>query len=212
MTLDLGLKREFGWFFVIADIDKPILGVDFIDHYGLLIDIKRRCFRDSLTNLSSIGVIHNIVAPGPTVANALCDSRFTEFIKGFPDIVKPNFQKNISHNVTHHIITNGPPVHAKPMRLPIEKFKYARKEFNQVMQLDIIRPSSSNWASPLHLVSKGNGAWRACGDYCALNAVTRPERYPISHIHDVTAIIQGKSIGIFSPTDSNCQCSGYIIV
>ena len=90
MTLDLKFKREFGWFFVFADIDKLILGVDFIDHYGLLIDIKRRSLRDPLTNFSSTGVIHNIVAPCSTVANALCVSRFTELIKGFPDIVKPN--------------------------------------------------------------------------------------------------------------------------
>ena len=86
--------------------------------------------------------------------------------------------------------------HAKLERLPIKKFKYAREEFNQMMQLGNIRPSSSNWASPLHLVSKGNCAWRACGDHRALNAITRPDRYPIPHI---TAIIQGKSI--FSKID-----------
>ena len=93
VTLDLGLKREFVWFFVIADIDKPILGVDFIDHYDLLIDVKRRSLRDLLTNLSSTRVIHNIVALFPTVANDSRDSRFTELIKNFQDIVKPNFQK-----------------------------------------------------------------------------------------------------------------------
>ena len=67
------------------------------------------------------------------------------------------------------------------------------------MQFGIIRPFCSNWAPPLHLVSKGNDAWRACDDYCALNAITRPDRYPIPHIHDVSAIIQDKSI--FSKLD-----------
>ena len=104
--MDLGLKREFGWFFVITDVDKPILGVDFIDQYGLRIDVKRRCLRDPLPNLNSTGVI---AAPCPTVANASCDSRFTELTKGFSDIMKPNFQRKChSHNVTHHIITNSP--------------------------------------------------------------------------------------------------------
>ena len=67
-----------------------------------------------------------------------------------------------------------------------------------MIQLGIIHPSSRNRASPLHLVSKGNSAWRTCGDYRAFNAITRPDRYPIPHIYDVTAI-QGKSI--FSKID-----------
>ena len=109
MMLDLCLERIlsffFFFFFVIADIDKLILGVDFIDHYGLLIDVKRRCVRDPLINLTSTGVIHNI-APCPTVANASYDSRFTELIKDFPDPVKSNFQKECyGHNLTNHIVT-----------------------------------------------------------------------------------------------------------
>lgn len=41
-----------------------------------------------------------------------------------------------------------------------------------MMQLGIIRPSCSNWTSRLLLVSKGNGVFRGCGDYCALNSIT----------------------------------------
>ena len=63
-----------------------------------------------------------------------------------------------------------------------------------MIQLGIIRPSSSNWASLLHLVSKGNVGWRDCGDYRALNAITRPDRYSIPQIHDFTTIILGKYI------------------
>ena len=58
-----------------------------------------------------------------------------------------------------------------------------------MMQLGIIRPSSNNWASLLHLVSKGNSPWRECGDYHALYTITRPDRYPIPHIHDITIIL-----------------------
>ena len=55
--LDFGLNKKNWVFFVIADIDKPILGVDFIDHYGLLIDVNRCCLRDPLTNFTSTGVL-----------------------------------------------------------------------------------------------------------------------------------------------------------
>ncbi|XP_033222559.1 uncharacterized protein LOC117176428 [Belonocnema kinseyi] len=40
LTLNLGLRRAYSWRFVIADVTKPIIGVDFLHHYGLLIDIR----------------------------------------------------------------------------------------------------------------------------------------------------------------------------
>ncbi|GFU58213.1 hypothetical protein TNCV_697231 [Trichonephila clavipes] len=40
--LNLGLRRRFIWTFIIADVSSPIIGADFLKHFNLLIDLKKK--------------------------------------------------------------------------------------------------------------------------------------------------------------------------
>ena len=102
--------------------------------------------------------------------------------------------------MTHHIVTTGPPRVSRPPRLAPDRLAIARREFEKLHRLGVIRPSKSNWASPLHLVPKATpGEWRPCGDYRALNAATVPDRYPLPYLQDFAANLHG--CRVFSKLD-----------
>ncbi|CAE1296072.1 unnamed protein product [Acanthosepion pharaonis] len=104
LTLNLGLRRVFTHFFVLADVKKAILCADFLHKFGLLIDVHRRCLTDPKTNTHSPRAIHNVIPLCPTVANTEDNPMFCELLKKFESITKPAFHKDrLPHNITHRI-------------------------------------------------------------------------------------------------------------
>ena len=91
------------------------------------------------------------------------------------------------YSITHYIETNGPPIHNKARCLAPAKLKATKAEFKQMMKVGVIHPSESKWFSPLHLVSKSPNTWHA---YRILNSITKPDRYSVHYILDITAVAQ----------------------
>ncbi|GFU48263.1 transposon Tf2-11 polyprotein [Trichonephila clavipes] len=177
--LNLGLRRPFIWTFIIADVSSPIIGADFLRHFNLLIDLKKK---------------------KPSILTVDANISFKNILSEYPDLSNPSLiSKSASHGTVHHIITTGPPVTARPRRLHPKLYDAVKVEFEFLLAQGIIRPSKSPWSSPLHVVPKSDSTVRPVGDYRQLNSVTEFDSYPMPYLNDFAHALHGKRI--FSKID-----------
>jgi hypothetical protein len=182
----------------VANVTHPNTGVEFLSHFGLLVDCRNNRLLDGVTSLSVPAQAASSLVP--SVKTVTGGTPIDSILAEFPDLTRPvGVQREIHHNTVHHIRTiTDPPVTCRPRRLAPDRLPIAKAEFDPMLQDGTTRRSESTWSSALHIVPKDN-RWRPCGDYRALNSRTISDRYPVGHIHDCSHQLLGCSI--FSKID-----------
>ena len=182
--------RSCAWDFTMADVSHSLIGADFLRSFGFLVDVKNKRLVDSSS--LQMSKIH----PGkgkPLAINSIASATDTwgKILAKFPRLTSPEFKSSPPHAVQHFICTKGPPPVAKPRRIAPHNFVKARQAFMEMLRLGIVRRSSSPFRSALVLVTKPDRSLRICGDYTALNSMTKPDSYPLPHLHDFARNLAG---------------------
>jgi len=84
--------------------------------------------------------------------------------------------------------------HKHPRRLPVCDQKTVDHQVQDWLAEKIIQPSTSEYASPVVLVSKKNGKKRLCCDYRKLNEKIIRDNFPMAHMETVLDKLQGSKI------------------
>ena len=123
-----------------------------------------------------------------------------ELLRKFPELTsEEKCLSPVKHNVVHRIITNGPPIAERPRRLNPRVRRQAEDILQKLLEDGTIEPSSSPWASPIHLVPKKSASWRLVGDYRLLNRVSKKDSYPLPYLQYFSNELNGKAV--FSTVD-----------
>ena len=111
-------------------------------------------------------------------------------------------------NLHYHKIDTGnaKPIRKPPYRTTPEKHAEISRQVDEMEKHGIISKSTSQWSSPVILVRKKTGEYRFAVDFRALNNVTEPIHFPVTHFQDACDSIGQAKASIYSVLDMH---SGY---
>lgn len=126
-----------------------------------------------------------------------------DFAEVFPDEI-PEVPPEREVEFAIELVPGTRPVSMASYRMSASELSELKKQLEELLEKNFIRPSVSPWGAPVLLVKKKDGSMRICVDYRQLNKVTIKNKYPLPRIDD----LMDQSIGasIFSKIDLR---SGY---
>ncbi|XP_073016635.1 uncharacterized protein [Primulina eburnea] len=111
---------------------------------------------------------------------------FPEDVSGMPP------EREVEFSI--ELMPGTAPISKAPYRLAPTEMAELKKQIQELLDKEFIRPSFSPWGAPILFVKKKDGTMRLCIDYRELNRVTVKNKYPLPRIEDLFDQLQGASI------------------
>lgn len=90
-----------------------------------------------------------------------------------------------THLVEHDVeVRDAKPITQQFYWISPKKRRILDSKVSYMLDNCIAEPSSPSWASPCLLVSKPDNTYRPCTDYRKINAVTKPDSFPLPWMED----------------------------
>lgn len=138
------------------------------------------------TNVAEVRYIH----PRAVLSNEQ-ELRLQAAIRDFEEISSDKIGLGCTTWLSHKIETVGPPIRQRYYPLSPVKLKVLNEEIDKMLEMGVIRPSRSSWASPVVMITKADGSIRFCVDSRKLNSVTIRDSYPLPRIQDILDNLRG---------------------
>ena len=201
LKINIGLRRDFIFPFVIADVKNAIIGADFLSKHKLNINMSEKTITDSLTNIT-VNVHESDINVNEIVQiDSNTNGPQAELLKKYPSLTNDdNSIPPCMLEFQHEIETFGKPIAARPRKLNPTMTQIAKDTIDGMLNEGILTPSNSPYASPIHIVEKKSSkSHRLVGDYRQLNLQTVRDTYSLPYLNNFSSQLEGKTI--FSKLD-----------
>ncbi|KAG1123638.1 hypothetical protein G6F42_010358 [Rhizopus arrhizus] len=111
---------------------------------------------------------------------------FTDFVlEKFDGVIAKNPDRpSVTHLIEFTIDTGDSlPIYTKPCIFRPEIQTQINDKLEAMVDSGLLKVQFSQWGSQVRPVDKPDGSMRVCGNYIAVNAVTKPIKYPFPNIH-----------------------------
>ena len=164
------------------------------------------------TTVAVAGVIHQDIAPelgevpdweGYRQREGVRDSKLgdelpedqrhvlKDLVRRYPDVFTdmPGETDVIQHQIR---LTDDTPIRCKPYPLPYAIRVELRNEVDTMLEMGVVRPPTSPYASPIVMMKKKDGSNRVCVDFRKLNKITKVDPEPMTTAEDLFRSLSGK--------------------